>query len=118
MFGGLMAIFSEIVASKMKNKRFEIASRKRIVCEGPATINAVGGWLFACSDTMEFYPHGVNTVSKIMVLPRNEIINIETNGSKLILATASARYVFTVNKSEMWKNDLMMQSRYSSQNYK
>ena len=60
MFAFLLWIVLKKVQKSSAKLRQKINPVYKIICEGPATWNGNGGWLFVTEATVEFYPHKVN----------------------------------------------------------
>ena len=73
LFALLIFLFVKYQEKKFDKKRAEIAKERKIFCDGAATINGNGGWLFFTEKGLEFYPHKINTSTKEIVIPINTI---------------------------------------------
>ena len=107
VFTGLMVLFSLALEKKIAPKHAELAETKTIVCDGAANhkkgINAIGGWLFLTTESLEFYPHKLNFGGKNLVISARDITSVSSRMTILTVTTATESYNFVVNKSGAWE---------------
>ena len=60
LYGVIMFLFVKSQEKKFDKMREQIASERKIICDGGATLHGNGGWLFLTEFGLEFYPHKVN----------------------------------------------------------
>ncbi|MGM9637481.1 MAG: hypothetical protein ACI3YK_05805 [Eubacteriales bacterium] len=83
LFTFLMFVFIKIQEKKFDKKRIEIAKERRIICDGGATINGNGGWMFLTEIGIEFYPHKINVSTEEIKIPTSMIEAVKTQKIKL-----------------------------------
>ena len=87
IFTLLIFSFVRIQENKYGKKRFDIAKERKIVCDGAATIQGNGGWMFFTEYGLEFYPHKINISQKELKIPINAIKSVKTNKNQLVVDT-------------------------------
>ena len=60
LYGVIMFLFVKSQEKKFDKMREQIASERKIICDGGATLHGNGGWLFLTEEGLEFYPHKIN----------------------------------------------------------
>ena len=104
LFAFLIFLFSKFMESKFAKMRAEIASNRRVICDGAATIHGNGGWLFFTEHGFEFYPHKINISTKEIRIPLNAINSVDTNKALLILDTTDGQKIeIVVVQNTEWK---------------
>jgi len=104
LFGGGMFLASKIAERKFDKKRAEIAAQRRIICDGAATIQGNGGWMFLTDFGIELYPHKLNFSTKELMLPLAMIAGVRTKGNKIVIATWDRiEFHIVVAKNKEWK---------------
>lgn len=73
LFGLFIFLFCRHQEKKFDIKRDEISKERKIFCDGGATLNGVGGWLFFTTQGLEFYPHKINFTQKVVIIPFCEV---------------------------------------------
>ena len=104
LFSLLMALFVKSMEKKFAKKRAEIASQRRVICDGAATINGNGGWLFLTEKGLEFYPHKANFSKNELFVPIQTIASVQVKRNQIIVANdkgLSAAIIVVHNKE--WK---------------
>ena len=60
LFAFLIFLFCKVMEKKFIKKHEEISRERKIICDGGATYEGLGGWLFFTENALEFYPHKIN----------------------------------------------------------
>lgn len=115
--GGLFAFFIYLFCryqeKKFDIKREEISKERKIFCDGGATLNGVGGWLFFTTQGLEFYPHKINFSRKEIFIPLH---SIKIKGSSLnnivIQKGDDDVYIFRVSHRKEWKEEIEVRIGY------
>ena len=76
LFGGAMTLFTRGTEKKFAKMRAEIAADRRIICDGGATWQGIGGWMFFTAGGLEFYPHKLNHGSQNFAIPTEELVSV------------------------------------------
>ena len=107
LFALFIFIFIKITEKKFDKMRVEIASTRKIICDGGATVNGNGGWLFFTERGLEFYPHKINLSTKEVFLPFDALRSVSTKGNQIIIEDATgAKLVAVVSKNKEWKKQI------------
>ena len=53
----LMLLFVKVQEKNYAKMRAELSKQRKIICDGAATIQGTGGWMFFTEQGLEFYPH-------------------------------------------------------------
>ena len=65
LFGGAMTLVTRGTEKKFAKMRAEIAADRRVICDGGATWQGLGGWMFLTAAGLEFYPIYVLDLSTV-----------------------------------------------------
>ena len=95
LFTLFIFLFIKIQEKKYDKKRFEIAKERKVVCDGAATFQGNGGWMFFTEYGLEFYPHKYNTSKMELKIPINAIRSVKTNKNQLVVDTMD-NYTFAI----------------------
>lgn len=106
LFTLLMFLFIKVQEKKFDKKRIEIAKGRRIICDGGATINGNGGWMFFTENGLEFYPHKINISTKEFVIPINTIKSVNTYRNQVIINAGEKPVVIVVSHNKEWKKQI------------
>ena len=106
LFTLLMFVFIKIQEKKFDKKRIEIAKERRIICDGGATINGNGGWMFLTENGIEFYPHKINISTKEIVIPTNTIESVKTNKNQILVSANGKTIAIVVSHNKEWKKQI------------
>ena len=106
LFALLMFLFVKYQEKKFDKKRIEIAKERKIICDGAATINGNGGWMFFTENGIEFYPHGINLSTKEIVIPMNTIESVKTNRNQILISANSKIIAILVSHNKEWKKQI------------
>ena len=106
LFTLLMFVFIKIQEKKFDKKRTEIAKERKIICDGGATINGNGGWMFFTENGIEFYPHKINISTKEIVIPTNTIESVKTNKNQILVSANGKTIAIVVSHNKEWKKQI------------
>ena len=107
LFALLIFLFVKCQEKKFDKKRSEIAKERKIICDGGATLNGNGGWLFFTEQGFEFYPHKLNFSTKDVMLPINAITAVKTRKNLLAISTADTPSLeIVVSHVKEWKKQI------------
>lgn len=107
LFSFLMFLFVKVVEKKFDKMRVEIAEERKIFCDGGATIQGVGGWMFLTENGVEFYPHKINYTQDKLFIPLKEIQTVETKGNQILIRTVNnLQFAIVVAKNNQWKKEI------------
>ena len=106
LFTLLMFLFIKYQEKKFDNKRTEIAKERKIICDGGATINGNGGWLFFTENGLEFYPHKINISTEEIVIPMNTIKMVNTYRNQIIINAGENPVIILVSHNKEWKKQI------------
>lgn len=95
LFSFFMFVFIKHQEKKSNKKRSEIAKERKIICDGAATIQGNGGWMFLTEEALEFYPHKINFSTKEVKIPINMIASVKTRRNQLVIYLAD-QLMFTI----------------------
>lgn len=104
LFGFFIFIFCKIQEKKFDKIRAEITSQKRVICDGGATYQGNGGWLFFTEEGLEFIPHKFNFSRDRMVIPMNMIRSVDIKRNSIVVGTTAAvSFPILVSHGKEWK---------------
>ncbi|MBE6636736.1 MAG: toll/interleukin-1 receptor domain-containing protein [Ruminococcaceae bacterium] len=104
MFPIVMQLISFLLEIKYRKLRKAIAGERRLICDGSATHNGNGGWMYLTEKGLEFYPHKINLSSDKIIIPLDLIQSTETTQNKLVVKlSADLAYTFHVSQNNRWK---------------
>ena len=107
LFTFVIFLFVKHQEKRFANKRTEIAKERKIICDGVATIQGNGGWLFLTENRLEFYPHQINFSTKEIQIPINTIESVKTNFNQIVISTAQPSTVaILVSHNKEWKKQI------------
>ena len=106
LFALLIFLFVKYQEKKFDKKRAEITKERKIFCDGAATINGNGGWLFFTEKGLEFYPHKINISTKEIVIPINTIKTVNTYRNQVIINAGENPVVILVSHNNGWKKQI------------
>lgn len=101
LFGAVMTIIVRVTEKKFAKMRAEIAADRRVICDGGATWQGLGGWMFLTEAGLEFYPHKFNHGKQNFAIPTEELVSVRvkrnivtvalTNGSEVSAVVSHAK---------------------------
>lgn len=107
LFALAMFAVAKIQEKKFDKKRVEIASERKIICDGAATIKGNGGWMFLTENGIEFYPHKMNFSTKEVIIPMNTIEAVMAQKNQIVVITADKSTVAVVVTHNIeWKKQI------------
>ena len=106
LFTLLMFLFIKVQEKKFDKKRIEIAKERRIFCDGGATINGNGGWMFLTENGIEFYPHKINISTEVIKIPTNMIEAVKTNKNQIVVTSNGKNIAIVVSHNKEWKKQI------------
>ena len=99
LFAFLIFLFVKYQEKKFDKKRTEIAKERKIICDGGATINGNGGWMFFTENGIEFYPHKINISTK-EILTLNVLGDYPNNEASIIIKLANLDSINVVSEKD------------------
>ena len=113
LFTLFIFVFVKIQERKYAKKRLEIAKERNIICDGVATIEGNGGWLFFTEYGLEFYPHQINLSQKNIIIPIKELKSVETKKNQLIVNTSeNLTFTIIVSHNKNWLKQIQPYIKY------
>ena len=106
LFALLIFLFVKYQEKKFDKKRAEITKERKIFCDGAATINGNGGWLFFTEKGLEFYPHKINISTEEIVIPMNTIKMVNTYRNQIIINAGENPVIILVSHNKEWKKQI------------
>jgi len=107
LFTLLIFLFIKIQEKKYDKKRSDIAKERKIICDGAATIQGNGGWMFFTDYGLEFYPHKINISQNNIMIPINTIKAIKTVKNQLVVATVkNTTFAIVVAHNKEWAEQI------------
>ena len=107
LFGGVMTLLTRGTEKKFAKMRTEIAADRRIICDGGATWQGLGGWLFLTEAGLEFYPHKFNHGKQDFAIPTEDLtaVSVKRNMVTVTLQTGSSVSV-VVSHAKEWAEQI------------
>lgn len=107
MFAGIMMLVTRITEGKFKKMRAEIAAERTVICEGGATWQGIGGWMFFTESGLEFYPHRFNHARKEFAIPLSELAEVRLRRNLLVIVLKDGNGLeVVVSKNKAWKEQI------------
>lgn len=107
LFGGSMTLVTRGMGKKFAGLRAEIAAERRIICEGGATWQGIGGWMFLTEAGLEFYSHKLNHARKDFAIPLSELAEVRVNRNLLVIVLKNNTGLeVAVSKNKEWKKQI------------
>ncbi len=107
LFTLLMFLFVKFQEKKFAQKRIEIAKQRKIICDGGATIQGNGGWMFLTEWGIEFYPHKINFSRKEITIPTSMIKTAKAHKNKIIIDTVNNQTIaIIVSHKKEWEKQI------------
>lgn len=107
LFAFLIFLFCKIMEKKFDKKREEISRERKIICDGGATYEGLGGWLFFTENSLEFYPHKINYSTKQLTIPREKINSVSIKRNNIIIdAFEGKKFPIVVSHTNEWKTQI------------
>ena len=107
LFAFFIFLFCRHQEKKFDKKREEIAKERTIFCDGGATLNGNGGWLFFTTQGLEFYPHKVNISTDVIIVPLQSIKGVKTVKNQIaIMGADGSSFAIVVSHNKEWKKEI------------
>lgn len=106
LFAFLMFLFVKYQEKKFDKKREQIAKERKIICDGGATVNGNGGWMFFTEQGLEFYPHKINLSTKEIMIPMQSIASVKTYKNQILVSTNGQVVGIVVSHNKEWKKQI------------
>ena len=107
LFAFTMFLFIKFQEKKFDKKRLEIAKERKVICDGGATVEGTGGWMFFTEQGLEFYPHKINISREELIISMNIIESVNINKNQIIVNTTdSLSYKIVVSHNKEWKKQI------------
>ncbi len=106
LFAFLMFLFVKYQEKKFDKKREQIAKERKIICDGGATLNGNGGWMFFTEQGLEFYPHKINLSTKEIMIPMQSIASVKTYRNQILVSTNGQVVTIVVSHNKEWKKQI------------
>ena len=107
LFTLFIFLFVKFQEKTFDKKRMEIAKERKIICDGGATVNGNGGWMFLTENGLEFYPHKINMSTEEIKIPMNKIEAVKTHKNQIVVNTADKSTVaIVVSHNKEWKKQI------------
>ena len=106
LFAFLMFLFVKYQEKKFDKKREQIAKERKIICDGGATVNGNGGWMFFTEQGLEFYPHKINLSTKEIMIPMQSIESVKTYRNQILVSANNQVVGIVVSHNKEWKKQI------------
>ena len=108
LYGVIMFLFVKSQEKKFDKMREQIASERKIICDGGATLHGNGGWLFLTEFGLEFYPHKVNFSRQEMRISLKSINAASVLGKSILISVKESTNAITiiVTHNKEWQKQI------------
>jgi hypothetical protein len=108
LYGVIMFLFVKSQEKKFDKMREQIASERKIICDGGATLHGNGGWLFLTEFGLEFYPHKVNFSRQEMRISLKSINAASVLGKSILISVKEYTNAITiiVTHNKEWQKQI------------
>ena len=108
LYGVIMFLFVKSQEKKFDKMREQIASERKIICDGGATLHGNGGWLLLTEYGLEFYPHKVNFSRQEMRIPLKSINAASVLGKSILISVKESTNAITiiVTHNKEWQKQI------------
>jgi hypothetical protein len=108
LYGVIMFLFVKSQEKKFDKMREQIASERKIICDGCATLHGNGGWLFLTEYGLEFYPHKVNFSRQEMRISLKSINAASVLGKSILISVKEYTNAITiiVTHNKEWQKQI------------
>ena len=104
LFAFLIFLFCKVMEKKFIKKHEEISRERKIICDGGATYEGLGGWLFFTENALEFYPHKINYSTKKLTIPLEKINSVSIKRNNIVIdAFEGKKFPIVVSHANEWK---------------
>ncbi len=113
LFTLFIFIFVKLMESKYKKMRAEMAKTKEVICDGGATVDGNGGWMFFTETGLEFYPHKINLSTDQRIILISDIVAVNTKFNRIIVSTVHGEQIkIIVANANGWKSHIDRYIKY------
>lgn len=106
LFAFLIFLFVKFQEKQFAKKRIEIAKERKIICDGGATLDGNGGWMFFTDMGIEFYPHKINFSTKEVIIPASAIEEVKATKNRLVVGVGGKNVAIIVSHNKEWKKQI------------
>ena len=107
LFSGIMFLTTLAIEKKFSKMRSEIAADRRIICDGAATWQGLGGWMFLTEAGLEFYPHKLNHSQQSFAIPTKELVSVSVKRNALTVDLQNgASVAVVVSHAKEWMKQI------------
>ena len=108
LYGVIMFLFVKSQEKKFDKMREQIASERKIICDGGATLHGNGGWLFLTEFGLEFYPHKINFSRQEMRISLKSINAASVLGKSILISVKEHTNAITiiVTHNKEWQKQI------------
>lgn len=107
LFSFLIFLFSRSMEKKFLKMRAEMEKEQRIICDGAATIQGNGGWLFLLEEDILFCPHKINFSAKKMKIPLSVIESVKVQKNQIVITTfKQTQITAVVCQNKEWQKQI------------
>jgi hypothetical protein len=118
LFGAVMTIIVRVTEKKFAKMRSEIAADRRVICDGGATWQGLGGWMFLTEAGLEFYPHKLNHGSQNFAIPTEELVSVTVKRNMVSVTLQNGGEVaVVVSHAKEWQAQIQAVILPSSDDY-
>ncbi len=96
-------VINGIKEKKYDHIRITGATTGRALCEGWASVNGNGGWMFLTENSFEMYLYPIRVSRQSIIIDFANIKKTTSKGNTLIIDTYDGVYRFKVKKIKEWK---------------
>ena len=107
LFGGAMNLVTRGTEKKFAKMRSEIAADRRVICDGGATWQGLGGWMFLTAAGLEFYPHKFNHGKQNFAIPTEELTGVTVKRNMVVVSLRNGSEVpVVVSHAGEWREQI------------
>ena len=118
LFGGAMTLVTRGTEKRFAKLRTEIVSDRRVICDGGATWQGLGGWMFLTEAGLEFYPHKLNHSSQNFAIPTEELVSVTVKRNMVSVTLQNGGEVaVVVSHTKEWQAQIQAVILPSSDDY-
>ena len=106
-FSFLIFLFSKPMEKKFFKMRTELEREQTVICDGAATIQGNGGWLFLLEDAILFCPHKINFSTKKMRILLSAIESVKAQKNQIVITTfKQTKITAVVCQNKEWQKQI------------
>lgn len=107
LFSGIMMMLTRGVERSFSRMRSEISTDRAVICDGGATWQGLGGWLFLTEQGLEFYPHKFNHGGQSFSVPTEELVSVSLSRNIVTVALRDGGEVsMVVSHAKAWAKEI------------